>query len=61
MVGRLKILAARDGVPLPKTWLLLRLVFLWENQRAQIPMAYAGLLRELFDTYVSTPGGGRYR
>lgn len=53
MVGKMKILAARAGVELPPTWLLLRLVFLWENHRAAIPLAYDRLLGTVFDTYVS--------
>lgn len=49
MLGRMKIVADREGVALPKTWLLLRLVFLWENQRAPVPAVYAGLLAQVFD------------
>jgi hypothetical protein len=48
MIGRLKIEAARADIRLPRTWLLLRLVFLWENQRIQLPASYAGLLQQVF-------------
>lgn len=48
MVGRMRIAADRQGVRLPKTYLLLRLVFLWENQRAPIHPVYDGLLRQVF-------------
>jgi len=50
MIGRMRILAGRDGVVLPKTWLLLRLVFLWEHHRAPLPGYYAWLLHQIFDT-----------
>lgn len=50
MIGRMRIAADRQGVPLPKTWLLLRYVFLWENQRAPIHPVYDGLLRHVFTT-----------
>jgi hypothetical protein len=54
MIGRMKILAERDGITLPQVWHLLRLVFLWENHREPVPAAYDGLLNRVFDTYVST-------
>ena len=49
LIGRMKILADRDGVQLPKTYLLIRLVFLWEHGRAVVPGYYAGLLSRIFD------------
>jgi hypothetical protein len=53
LIGRMKIAANRDGVTLPKTYLLLRAVFLWENHRAPLPGYYARLLVSVFET----PGG----
>jgi hypothetical protein len=50
MICRMRIAASRDGVALPKTWLLIRLVFLWENHRAPVPGYYAGLLHRVFNT-----------
>jgi hypothetical protein len=50
MIGRMRIAADRDGVALPKTWLLIRLVFLWENHRTPVPGYYAGLLHRVFTT-----------
>ncbi len=50
LVGRLRIVADRDGSTLPKTYLLLRLVFEWENQRTPLPAAYAAWLASIFDT-----------
>jgi hypothetical protein len=44
LVGRMKILAHGEGIPLPKTYLLLRAVFLWENHRAPLPGRYARLI-----------------
>jgi hypothetical protein len=49
MVGRLRIVADREGSTLPKTYLLLRLVFEWENQRTPLPDAYATWLATIFD------------
>ena len=48
LVGRMKILAAREGVTLPAAYLLVRLVFLWENRRAELPAYYAGLFRRIY-------------
>ena len=48
LIGRMKILAGRDGMPLPAVYLLVRLVFLWENQRAELPGYYAGLLARIY-------------
>jgi len=52
LVGHMKIAAQGDGVTLPATWLLLRLLFLWENQRATVPGYYATLLHRVFTTPV---------
>ena len=49
LIGRMKILADRDGVSLPKTYLLLRLIFLWEHHREAVPTYYAALLARIFD------------
>jgi hypothetical protein len=57
LVGRLKLHAARDGVALPKVYLLLRLLFLWENRRLPIPAEYARLLSAVFD--LATTSGRR--
>ena len=48
LIGRMKIAAARDGVTLPAVYLLVRLVFLWENRRAELPGYYAGLLTRVY-------------
>jgi hypothetical protein len=57
MIGRLRIAAGRDGVALPKTWLLIRLVFLWENHRTPVPGYYAGLLNRVFDNHTPVKAG----
>jgi hypothetical protein len=49
LIGRLKLAARCDGVQLPKTWLLVRAVFLWENGRAPVPAYYATLLDRVLD------------
>jgi hypothetical protein len=49
LIGRMRIAASRDGMALPKTWLLIRLVFLWENHRTPVPGYYARLLDRVFD------------
>lgn len=49
LIGRMKILAGRDGVTLPKTYLLVRLIFLWEHHRAPVPAYVASLLGRIFD------------
>jgi len=54
MVGRMQILADREGVALPQVWLLLRWVFLWENHREPVPVQYAGLLAQVFETWASS-------
>jgi len=48
LIGRMKILAERDGVVLPRTYLLVRLVFLWENHRQPVSGYYAGLLIRIY-------------
>lgn len=48
LIGRMKILAARDGVALPAVYVLVRLVFLWENRRATVPAYYAGLFNRVY-------------
>ncbi|GAB3855849.1 hypothetical protein GCM10029963_51250 [Micromonospora andamanensis] len=55
LIGRLRIEAAKDGVTLPKTYLLVRLLFLWENHRIPLPGYYAGLIaRVLGDVSTGT-------
>jgi hypothetical protein len=49
LIGRMKIEAAKDGFGLPKTYLMLRWLFLWENQRTPMPGYYAGLLERILD------------
>ena len=44
LIGRMKIQAARDGVALPATYHLIRLLFLWENGRITVPAYYADLI-----------------
>lgn len=48
MIGRMKITANRLGLDLPPVWLLVKWVFLWENQRAELPPFYAALLDDVF-------------
>jgi hypothetical protein len=57
MVGRMRILADRDGVALPHTWRMIRLVFLWEHHRAPLPGYYAWLLYQIFTTSNSAVRG----
>ncbi|MGA3541554.1 hypothetical protein ACK8GE_19910 [Micromonosporaceae bacterium DT194] len=49
LIGRMKILAARDGVELPKTYQLIRDIYLWEHHRADLPVYVASLLGRIFD------------
>ncbi|MGW5082710.1 hypothetical protein [Micromonospora echinospora] len=49
LIGRMKILAARDGIELPKTYQLIRDIYLWEHHRADLPAAVASLLGRIFD------------
>ncbi len=57
LIGRMKILAARDGVDLPKTYELLRELFLWEQHRTRMPGYYAGLLHRILES--PNPFGAR--
>jgi hypothetical protein len=57
LIGRMKILAARDGVNLPAVYLLVRLLFLWENRRAELPGYYAGLLTRIYALSETTLSG----
>ena len=50
LIGRMKILAARDGIELPKTYQLIRDIYLWEHHRADLPAHVASLLGRIFDT-----------
>ncbi len=63
LIGRMKIEAAKDGFTLPKTYLMLRWLFLWENHRTPVPGYYAGLLARILGTPVSPTGdvGGHRR
>jgi hypothetical protein len=54
LIGRMKILAARDGITLPPAWLLIQWMFLWENHRAPIPGFYLDLLVRILDRPLST-------
>ncbi len=47
LIGRLRIEAAKDGYVLPKTYLMVRLLFLWENDRLPLSGYYAGLLARI--------------
>ena len=49
LAGRMKILASRDGIALPDTWLMLKVIFLWENHRIEIGDYYAGLIARALD------------
>jgi hypothetical protein len=57
MIGRMKILAARDGVALPPSWWLVKVVFLWENHRSGIPAYYDRLLARVFSQYTAGSTG----
>jgi hypothetical protein len=63
LIGRMKILAARDGVSLPAVYRLVRLVFLWENHRAPLPGYYVTLLDRVYDGQLTSlralTGGAR--
>jgi hypothetical protein len=52
----MKILATRDGVTLPATWLMVQVLFLWENGRAPLSGYHASLLLRTLDptTWVPT-------
>lgn len=59
LIGRMKIEADRDGITLPKTYILLRLLFLWENHRAPMPGYYTHLLGRIFPTDGAGTAGHR--
>lgn len=66
LVLRMKAVAQREGVSLPHAWLLVKVVFLWENHRAGIPAHYDRLLAQVFAAapltrrcQASPCGGGR--
>lgn len=44
LIGRIEILAHHAGIDLPKTYELLRHLFLWEQHREPIPELYAVLI-----------------
>jgi hypothetical protein len=50
LIGRLKILADRDGIELPKTYQLIRDIYLWEHHRADLPGHLATLLGRIFES-----------
>lgn len=52
LIGRMRIAAGRDGITLPKTWLMVRVVFLWENHRIPVPGYYAGLLARIYTSTI---------
>jgi hypothetical protein len=59
LVGKMKLLAAGDGITLPAGYLLVRLLFLWENHRAPLPGYYVGLLDRVYGGQLSyLPGLG---
>jgi hypothetical protein len=59
LIGKMKIVAERDGITLPAAYLLVRLVFLWENQRAVLPAYYAGLLGRIYAERPALAAGAR--
>ncbi|MEV6842027.1 hypothetical protein [Actinoplanes sp. NPDC051411] len=44
LIGRIEILAQHAGIDVPKTYELLRHLFLWEQHREPIPEPYAVLI-----------------
>ena len=48
LIGHMKTVAERDGVSLPAVYLLVRLLFLWENHRVPLPAYYVGLLDRVY-------------
>jgi hypothetical protein len=44
LIGRIEILAQYAGIDVPKTYELLRHLFLWEQHREPIPEPYAVLI-----------------
>lgn len=61
LIGRMKIAAEQDGMSLPAVYLLVRLLFLWENHRAPMPTHYVRLLDRVYGgqlTYLPALSGG---
>ncbi len=54
LIGHMKTLAAQDGVTLPAVYLMVRLVFLWENHRAPMPTYYVNLLDRVYGGQLMT-------
>ncbi|MBM0256487.1 hypothetical protein [Micromonospora sp. 4G55] len=54
LIGRMKILADSEGITLPQVYLLVRLLFLWENHRDQVPGYYAGLPTRIYGELPTT-------
>jgi hypothetical protein len=50
LAARMKLQAERDGINLPRAYILARWLFLWENHRAPLPPAVVGLLVRVLDT-----------
>ncbi len=48
LIGRIEILAEHAGIDLPKTYELLRYLFLWEQHREPLPDQYAVLIEYAF-------------
>jgi hypothetical protein len=48
LIGRIEILAQHAGIDLPKTYELLRNLFLWEQHREPLPEQYAVLIEYAF-------------
>lgn len=48
LIGRIEIIAAHAGIDVPKTYELLRYLFLWEQHREPIPQRYAVLIEYAF-------------
>jgi hypothetical protein len=48
LIGRIEIIAAHAGIDLPKTYELLRYLFLWEQHREPLPDQYAVLIEYAF-------------
>jgi hypothetical protein len=48
LIGRIEILAEHAGIDLPKTYELLRHLFLWEQHREPLPEQYAVLIEYAF-------------
>ena len=48
LIGRVEIVAQHAGIDLPKTYELLRNLFLWEHHREPLPEQYAVLIEYAF-------------